>query len=136
MNHKQALEAVIAAWDAPLHYGDYDSLVERLGPAVDAARKAVDATPRLFWWRSETIRNYAPGHIAVVAYSAEEAREIARAEFIGWLKANRFWLVDEVTGEPLDDDDKDDIAALYTRLEGDIAPEPTACRALFVSGSE
>lgn len=93
-------------------------------------------SPRLFVWRSEAIQNYAPGHIAVVASSVEEARDIARAEFIGWLKANRFWLVDEKTGEPLDDDDKDDIAALYTRLEGDLAPEPTECRALFVSGSE
>lgn len=90
----------------------------------------------LFVWRSNAIANYSSGHIAVVATSADEAREFARTDFIDWLRANRFWLVDEVTGEPLGDDDKEEIAALYRCLDADLAPEPAEYRTLFVNGSE
>ncbi|QSY98556.1 hypothetical protein J2J97_32135 (plasmid) [Rhizobium bangladeshense] len=87
----------------------------------------------IYAWRSTLLKNYATGSLLAVAENADEAREKIRGHFDKWVKENREWFF---LTDPMDDDDKEEVAKLKALLESDLAQEPATHDVIYVSGSE
>lgn len=86
----------------------------------------------LYTWTSTYLRNYRSGHLIAMADSVEAARAKLRAEFDVFDRERYHWLY----LDPLDDDDKAEIAHHRAAFEADIAKEPTTAPVLFLVGSD
>lgn len=81
------------------------------------------------WSLSTLLQQYSCGDLMAVAESADEARDIIRAHFEPWARAEREWWF-------LVDDDHDEFEAARVKLEADLAVEPKVISVAFIWGSE
>jgi hypothetical protein len=96
----------------------------------------VPARPASFYlWRSEFLKQYAPGQIAATGTSVEEARAKVRSGFDAWLKEHREWWFN-FEGKPFDSCDEETIQEAWALLEKDLSAEPEVHQVYFFSGSE
>lgn len=87
--------------------------------------------PKMFTWRSEALKQYAPGKLVVLAENVEEARLKIRAQIDPWIREHREWALPEYNA-----DDEDDYIEIVAQFEADIAADPEEHEVLFINGSE
>lgn len=79
----------------------------------------------LYHWRSAALKNYAHGHIMIVASSIERARQEAREHFTEYAKEHWSFY------------DPEDLEAKLREFDADIAKDPVIGNAtVFIHGSE
>lgn len=83
---------------------------------------------KLYHWVSKALADWADGDIIVLAETATQAREIARREFLNYLRDDRFLNLD-------DPDDRERIDEAKNLLEQDLAADPFTLRCLLITGS-
>lgn len=89
---------------------------------------------QIYRWWSETLKQYADGHILVMAETVDEARTLALASFETWLPIGKEHLF--VRGQPYDEDAAEDLDKLRAKMAVDIAKDPVEQGvAFFIDGS-
>ena len=88
---------------------------------------------RMFYWRSEALKQYGSGWLIACALDADEARAKLRDAAAATLKDYRSWLDED------DEFDAEDIAKFKAQVEADLSrepSEPSGHMALCIWGSE
>lgn len=88
----------------------------------------------LYLWRSDALKNYAPGHIIAVGDTAEAARTAALAQYATYDREQHWWW----TPDTMDEDDRAEQAERYAAFVADLAkdPEEITGGAVLIKGSE
>ncbi len=89
---------------------------------------------KLFHWWSAALENYARGHIVVMAHDVEKARQKVRDTHMRSLREQRDWLFRD--DGSIDPDHQEEVDAWVSKIEADIAIEPTSRDVLYIRGSE
>jgi hypothetical protein len=86
---------------------------------------------QIYVWRSEALKQYGLGYIIALGLDIEEARNVARFNFVDLIKDKWEFLLPEYNGGESEEYDEK-----LQQLEQDISTEPEVVDRLYISGSE